>query len=83
MATLVEFNIVAMLRSVADKNYISPRKTRRAQKIQNSKTGFYFFFADFTTRLLRYVLRTVLVYVQNAPGILVRSLRLRFSLYTE
>ena len=29
------------------------------------------FFASFTTRLLRYVLRTVLVSVQNAPGILV------------
>ena len=28
--------------------------------------------ASFTRRLLRYVFRTVLVYVQNAPGILVR-----------
>ena len=35
-----------------------------------------FFFAPFTTRLLRYVLRIVLAYVQNAPGILVRPLRL-------
>ena len=33
------------------------------------------FFAPFTARLLRYVLRTVLAYVQNAPGILVRFLR--------
>ncbi len=33
------------------------------------------FFASFTTRFLRYVLRTVLAYVQNAPGILVRYSR--------
>ena len=35
-------------------------------------------FALFTTRLLRYVLRTVLAYVQNAPGILVRFSRITF-----
>ncbi|MCG6938761.1 MAG: hypothetical protein LJE83_11415, partial [Gammaproteobacteria bacterium] len=32
-----------------------------------------FYLCVFTTLLLRYVLRTVLAYVQNAPGILVRS----------
>ena len=37
------------------------------------------FFALFTTRLLRYVLRTVLAYVQNAPGILVRPSRQKVS----
>ena len=41
----------------------------RKEKHLNFKT-----FALFTTRLLRYVLRTVLAYVQNAPGILVRFL---------
>ncbi len=30
-----------------------------------------FLLTSFTTRLLRYVLRIVLAYVQNAPGILV------------
>ena len=35
----------------------------------------YLIFALFTMRLLRHVLRTVLAYVQNAPGILVRPLR--------
>jgi hypothetical protein len=34
-----------------------------------------FFFALFATCFLHYVLRTVLAYVQNAAGILVRPLR--------
>ena len=38
----------------------------------------FIFFASFTTRLLRYILRTVLAYVQNAPGILVRFSRTNF-----
>jgi len=51
---------------------------RSGYAIANSTYGLKFkrfLFASFTTRLLRYVLRTVLAYVQNAPGILVRSSR--------
>ena len=41
------------------------------------------FFASSTTRFLRYVRRTVLAYVQNAPGILVRCSRTMFLYLCE
>ena len=62
-------NIVAVTAGSADLMY------RQIEKV--------FFFVLFTTRLLRYVLRTVLTYVQNAPGILVHPLRQKIVFINE